>query len=92
MSKPRIIKGDGIVIECRTDETLAPSVLRVFAGATPLDRDVDSLEIPDRPIWLRNASAPYVGIGLESAPGWDSAASSSPVARATPSSRSGEGD
>lgn len=55
MTKPRIIEIDGATIECHVDETLAPSVLRAFAGATPLDSLVDNLEVPERPLWLRTA-------------------------------------
>lgn len=51
-SESRIIEVDGIVIECRVDEILIPSVLRAFTGATPLDAEVDSLAIPERPRWL----------------------------------------
>ncbi|MBW3570403.1 MAG: membrane protein insertion efficiency factor YidD [Gemmatimonadetes bacterium] len=31
---------------------MAPSVLRAFAGATPLDLDIASHEIPPHPAWL----------------------------------------
>lgn len=50
--KSRFIEFDGIVIECRADETLVPSVLRALTGATPLDAEVDSLGMPERPRWL----------------------------------------
>jgi putative component of membrane protein insertase Oxa1/YidC/SpoIIIJ protein YidD len=50
-SGPRIIELDGATIEFRVDEVLVPSVLRAFAGTTPLDAEVDSLPIPDLPRW-----------------------------------------
>ncbi|MBI2566426.1 MAG: membrane protein insertion efficiency factor YidD [Candidatus Schekmanbacteria bacterium] len=55
MSEPRIIELRGVTIECRVDETLAPTVLRPFAGTTPLDSEVDALPLPERPRWLRIA-------------------------------------
>lgn len=53
--EPRIIEFNGVAVEFRVDETLAPSVLRVFAGTTPIDTEVDSLPVPRRPTWLRFA-------------------------------------
>ena len=50
-SGSRIIELNGATIECRVEETLAPSVLRAFAGTTPLDLEVDGLLIPRRPRW-----------------------------------------
>lgn len=47
------IKLDGIEIDLRVDAKLAPSVLRAFAGRTNLDAEVDALELPARPLWLR---------------------------------------
>lgn len=55
MNKPRIIELDGDTIECRVDEMLAPSVIRTLVGTTPLDAEVDNLEVPERPVWLRLA-------------------------------------
>ena len=42
-----------VVVELRVDEALAPTVLRAFAGRTHHDAEVDALEIPPRPYWLR---------------------------------------
>src|SRR5258708_2895805 len=50
-----IIEIDGVTIECHVDETLAPSVLRAFTGATPLDSQVDQLVVPEQPLWLSAA-------------------------------------
>jgi len=55
MSTPRIIELNGTTIECRVDDALAPSVLRAFAGTTPLDAEVDSLPIPEGARSLRLA-------------------------------------
>lgn len=49
----RRIQVDGIDIELRVDEGLAPSVIRAFAGRTPLDADVDSMDRPSGPLWLK---------------------------------------
>lgn len=49
---PRIKIGE-IDVELRVDESLAPSVLRAFAGCTPRDTEVDSLDVPEHPKWLR---------------------------------------
>lgn len=40
-------------IELNVDASLAPSALRAFAGATPLDLEVDAQPIPAGPAWLR---------------------------------------
>lgn len=71
MGKPRVVDLNGITIECRVDDALVPSVLRAFAGATPLDLQVDSLAVPKRPMWLaasiralrwyRSRAGPYLG-------------------------------
>ena len=53
MHKPHIVKCQGVDIELRVDAPLAPSVLRVFTGTTPMDAEVDVLPIPSRPLWLR---------------------------------------
>ncbi len=55
MRDTRTIQIGQVVIECRTDPALAPSVLRAFAGATPLDAEVDRLLVPEGPRWLRAA-------------------------------------
>jgi len=39
-------------IELRVNESLAPAVLRAFAGRTPDDAAVDNLSIPRQPLWL----------------------------------------
>lgn len=38
-------EGAKLQIELRVDSSLVPSVLRAFAGTTPLDAEVDVLEI-----------------------------------------------
>lgn len=48
----RTIKVGDYTIELAVDESLNASVLRAFAGATPLDAAVDALEPPSRPLWL----------------------------------------
>lgn len=40
-------------IRLNVDAAMAPSVLRAFAGATPMDMEVDSQPVPVRPAWLR---------------------------------------
>jgi putative membrane protein insertion efficiency factor len=40
-------------IELNVDASMAPSVLRAFAGATQLDLEVESQPIPPHPAWLR---------------------------------------
>jgi putative component of membrane protein insertase Oxa1/YidC/SpoIIIJ protein YidD len=52
MTNPRVIEVNGVTIECRVDDVLAPAVLRAFAGATPLDAYVDALPIPKGRTWL----------------------------------------
>jgi putative component of membrane protein insertase Oxa1/YidC/SpoIIIJ protein YidD len=46
-------EGAKLQIELRVDSSLVPSVLRAFAGTTPLDAEVDVLELPRGPRWLR---------------------------------------
>lgn len=53
MHKPHIVKCQGVDIELRVDTPLAPIVLRVFTGTTPMDAEVDALPIPSRSFWLR---------------------------------------
>jgi len=55
MKAGRIVEVSGVVIELAVDESLAPSVLRGFAGTTPLDAAIDALSIPARPFWLAHA-------------------------------------
>jgi putative component of membrane protein insertase Oxa1/YidC/SpoIIIJ protein YidD len=43
---------NGIRVELRVNEQLAPSVMRAFAGCTVRDAEVDALPVPRRPIWL----------------------------------------
>jgi hypothetical protein len=54
MHDPQIVDVGGVKVELRVDPTLAPSVLRAFAGKTALDADVDALEVPSFPRWLRS--------------------------------------
>lgn len=44
---------DGLDIDLRVEPSLAPYVLRAFAGRTALDAEVDALELPVGPLWLR---------------------------------------
>lgn len=43
---------DGAEIELHVDASLVPSVLRTFAGSTPMDLEIDSQPIPEKPRWL----------------------------------------
>lgn len=54
MDEPKTLKlgQPEIEIELRVDSVLAPSVLRAFAGTTPLDAEVDALDVPHEPRWL----------------------------------------
>jgi putative component of membrane protein insertase Oxa1/YidC/SpoIIIJ protein YidD len=52
-SPSRTVHLNGVDIELRMPESLAPAVLRVFAGITPLDADIDSLPLPSSPAWRR---------------------------------------
>lgn len=52
----RVTVGDREIM-LNVDTVLAPSVLRKFAGATVLDSDVDALEMPSGPPWLRGCIA-----------------------------------
>jgi len=54
MDKPSVVKVEGAEIDLRVDASLAPSVLRAFAGVTPMDAEVDALAIPMKPFWLRS--------------------------------------
>ena len=53
MDSPCIVRIEGAEIELRVESSLAPSVIRAFAGVTPMDAEVDALSIPTKPIWLR---------------------------------------
>jgi putative membrane protein insertion efficiency factor len=55
MKTGRIVEVSGVTIELAVDETLASSVLRAFAGTTPLDAAIDALPVPTRPFWLSSA-------------------------------------
>jgi hypothetical protein len=46
MENTRTVKIDGALIEFRGDRSLAPIALRVFAGMTPIDAQVDALPLP----------------------------------------------
>lgn len=60
-----------IEIDLRVEASLAPSVLRAFAGVTAFDLEVDSLPLPKSPFWLhycvrllrwyRTSLSPYLG-------------------------------
>ena len=66
------LKVDGIEIDLQVDATLAPSVLRAFAGRTPLDSEVDALEIPVRRSGFACASGRYVPTGASDRRPWAS--------------------
>ena len=55
MTDMHIVKVGGDQIHLCVDAHLAPSVLRAFAGRTPLDAEIDSLEVPQGPRWLNLA-------------------------------------
>jgi putative component of membrane protein insertase Oxa1/YidC/SpoIIIJ protein YidD len=48
----RVAMGD-VEIRLAVDDSMTASVLRAFAGATPLDMEVDNQPLPSRPVWLR---------------------------------------
>ena len=52
MDKPNVVRIGDMEIDLRVDASLAPSVLRAFAGVTPLDAEVGALAIPTKPFWL----------------------------------------
>lgn len=54
-SDPRILQFDGGSIELRVAKELAPAVIRALGDLTPLDQEVDALDIPTGPIWLKVA-------------------------------------
>jgi putative component of membrane protein insertase Oxa1/YidC/SpoIIIJ protein YidD len=43
----------GVEVRLDVDASMAASVLRAFAGATPLDAEIDCQPLPLRPVWLR---------------------------------------
>lgn len=47
-----IVRVNGIEIELRVGEALAPATLRSLAGSTPSDTAVDALTVPSGPLWL----------------------------------------
>jgi len=53
MNKPRIVNVNGDEFELHLDSAKASGVLRAFAGTTPLDKEVDALPPPSRPLWLK---------------------------------------
>jgi putative component of membrane protein insertase Oxa1/YidC/SpoIIIJ protein YidD len=48
----RVEMGD-VEIRLAVDDFMTASVLRAFAGATPLDAEIDCQPLPSRPGWLR---------------------------------------
>jgi putative membrane protein insertion efficiency factor len=50
--EPHIIQSGEDVYACRVDPLLLPQLTRMLAGSTPIDREVDTLAILPRPIWL----------------------------------------
>lgn len=52
MVEPDRIEIGSDQIHLCVDATLAPSVLRAFAGKTVLDAEIDQLEPPKTPLWL----------------------------------------
>src|SRR5215510_15137245 len=71
MENTRTVKLDGAIIEFRGDTSLAPIALRVFAGMTPTDAQVDALPLPreSRVLrfgvevmrWYRANTSPHLG-------------------------------
>jgi len=49
----RTIQVTGCSYELVVDETQRPFVERLLAGATQADREVDELDVPANPHWLR---------------------------------------
>ena len=49
MERSRTVNVNGVTIELRVDESLAPATLRAFAGTTPTDAEVDALALPWKP-------------------------------------------
>jgi putative component of membrane protein insertase Oxa1/YidC/SpoIIIJ protein YidD len=47
------VEMDGAQIRLDVDDSMTASVLRAFAGATPLDVEIDCQPLPSRPVWLR---------------------------------------
>lgn len=52
MKRQGIVQVRDVSIECDVHDWLAPSILRAFTGTTPLDAEVDRLELPAGPRWL----------------------------------------
>jgi putative membrane protein insertion efficiency factor len=52
IDEAKIVRINGIEIELRVGEALALATLRLFAGSTPLDSEVDALTVPFGPLWL----------------------------------------
>jgi len=50
--EPKIFRVNGIGIELRVGEALAPTALRLFAGTTRFDAEVDALTVLLGPLWL----------------------------------------
>src|SRR5262245_44321241 len=54
MHEPQVSGLGDVKVELRLDSSLAPSVLRSFAGKIPLDAEVDALDVPTFPRWLNS--------------------------------------
>jgi len=44
---------NGEVYECHVDHCLMPSIERILKGSTDSDDAIESLSIPNHPVWLR---------------------------------------
>ena len=53
MADQYTIKSGSDQIHLCVDANLAPSALRAFLGRTPLDAEIDSLDVPKGPLWLK---------------------------------------
>lgn len=48
----QIIQTEEDIYECRVDSSLIPGITRMLTGTTHQDSKIDSLDIPQQPIWL----------------------------------------
>lgn len=48
----QIIHTEEDIYECHVDSMLMPGITRMLTGTTPLDAEIDILDIPLNPLWL----------------------------------------
>lgn len=54
MSKEKlVIQSGGNEYEGEVDATLMPALTRLLTGTTPIDDEIDSLDLPQNPNWLK---------------------------------------